>query len=129
LSSGASEAPQRRFGLAEHSRSKRVVSDVKGSDTFRENADNCLLLAEKAASEPASNRYRRMAQAWTALAQEQDWLDGHPAQTTTDRASELAEGTIDRLSEEGASSDDVKSRKRRLIDGPAEFRDTRIDNN
>ncbi len=49
---------------------------MKQSDIFRENADNCLQLAERAEGQPASRRFSRMAQAWTALAQEQDWLDG-----------------------------------------------------
>ncbi len=49
---------------------------MKQSDIFRENAENCLQLAERAASQPAFRRYSRMAEAWTALAEEQDWLDG-----------------------------------------------------
>jgi hypothetical protein len=49
---------------------------MKQSDHFRENADNCALLAEKAPDEPTRNRYERMEAAWRALAQEQDWLDG-----------------------------------------------------
>jgi hypothetical protein len=49
---------------------------MKQSDLFRENAQNCLHLAERADGEPAFKRYRRMAQGWSALALEQDWLDG-----------------------------------------------------
>jgi hypothetical protein len=101
---------------------------AKDSDAFRENAENCLHLAEEAANKPAAIRYRRMADAWTALATEQDWLDGQPAQTQTERASDLAEDAVDSLSEEGASSAEVNDRKSRLIDGPAEFQNTRIDN-
>jgi len=52
------------------------VVRMKQSDLFRENADNCLQLAEHAEGQPAFKRYLRMAQAWTALAHEQDWLDG-----------------------------------------------------
>jgi hypothetical protein len=55
------------------------VKAMKNSDLFRENADNCLNLAERADGEPAYNRFRRMAQGWTALADEQDWLDGEVA--------------------------------------------------
>jgi hypothetical protein len=53
---------------------------MRQSDLLRENADNCLQLAERAEGEPAHRRYMRMAQGWTALADEQDWLDGevHP---------------------------------------------------
>ncbi|MGY8707848.1 hypothetical protein RAD16_19075 [Bradyrhizobium sp. 18BD] len=49
---------------------------MKQSDIFRDNADNCLQLAERAEGKPAYKRYSRMADAWTALATEQDWLDG-----------------------------------------------------
>jgi len=52
------------------------VECMKQSDIFRENADNCLQLAERADGQPAFRRYLRMAQAWAALAHEQDWLDG-----------------------------------------------------
>ena len=49
---------------------------MKQSQHFRENADNCAQLAERAKDEPASKRYKRMEEAWRALAEEQDWLDG-----------------------------------------------------
>jgi hypothetical protein len=51
---------------------------MKPADIYRENAENCALLAEGEASEdsPAHKRYRRMEHAWRALAEEQDWLDG-----------------------------------------------------
>lgn len=52
------------------------VESMKQSDIFRDNADNCLQLAERAEGQPAYKRYARMADAWTALANEQDWLDG-----------------------------------------------------
>jgi hypothetical protein len=48
----------------------------KQSDLFRQNAENCLDLSEKSANGPKARRYRRMAEAWTALAEEQAWLDG-----------------------------------------------------
>ena len=49
---------------------------MKQSKIFLENAENCLQLAERAQGMPAFRRYSRMASAWTALAHEQDWLDG-----------------------------------------------------
>ncbi len=52
------------------------VLSMKQSDIFRDHADNCLQLAERADGQPAQKRYSRMADAWTALANEQDWLDG-----------------------------------------------------
>jgi hypothetical protein len=49
---------------------------LKQSDHFRENADNCAQLAERAPDEATFKRYKRMETAWLALAEEQDWLDG-----------------------------------------------------
>ena len=49
---------------------------MKQSDIFRENAENCMRLAEAAPNEPSFKRCTRMAEAWSALADEQDWLDG-----------------------------------------------------
>jgi hypothetical protein len=48
----------------------------KDSDIYRQNADNCLQLAEAAQDDAAYKRYKRMEAAWLALAEEQDWLDG-----------------------------------------------------
>ena len=44
------------------------------SEVFRENAENCAVLAEAASNEPTFLRYKRMEAAWLALAREQDWL-------------------------------------------------------
>jgi len=52
------------------------LENMKLSDLYRENAENCLQLAERAQGKPAFRRYLRMAKAWRALAHEQDWLDG-----------------------------------------------------
>jgi hypothetical protein len=49
---------------------------MKQSDAYRRNSDNCRRLAEDALDEPQRKRYLRMAEAWQALAEEQDWLDG-----------------------------------------------------
>jgi hypothetical protein len=48
----------------------------KLSDTFRDNAQNCLMLAERAKDDATFQRFKRMEAAWLALAEEQDWLDG-----------------------------------------------------
>jgi hypothetical protein len=49
---------------------------MKQSDHFRENAENCAQLAERATDHPNYLRYKRMEDAWRSLAAEQDWLDG-----------------------------------------------------
>jgi hypothetical protein len=49
---------------------------IRESDIHRQNAENCMQMAEGAQGEPAYNRFKRMEAAWLALAEEQDWLDG-----------------------------------------------------
>jgi hypothetical protein len=49
---------------------------LKKSEEYRENARNCGELADEAEELPSRNRYKRMQDAWLALAAEQDWLDG-----------------------------------------------------
>ncbi|SDJ61977.1 MULTISPECIES: hypothetical protein [Bradyrhizobium] len=46
------------------------------ADQYRLNAANCAQMAETAENEPDRNRFKRMEDAWRALAEEQDWLDG-----------------------------------------------------
>jgi hypothetical protein len=49
---------------------------MKQSQQFRNNAENCAELAERAKDEPTYKRYKLMEAAWLAMAEEQDWLDG-----------------------------------------------------
>jgi hypothetical protein len=56
--------------------SKGVEAAMKHSDHFRENAENCQRLAERAHDHPTYLRYKRMEDAWLSLADQQDWLDG-----------------------------------------------------
>jgi hypothetical protein len=49
---------------------------MKQSEHCLENAENCARLAEQATDQPTHLRYQRMAAAWRALAEEQDWLNG-----------------------------------------------------
>jgi hypothetical protein len=46
---------------------------------------------------------------------------------TSARAKEMAGSAIDKLSDPQASTEEKASRKRRLISGPEEFRDARVD--
>jgi len=46
---------------------------------------------------------------------------------TADRAKELASKTIDSLTADVANNDEKASRKRRLIKGPEEFQEARVD--
>jgi hypothetical protein len=46
------------------------------AEQMRQSAESCLTLADTAANEPARRRFLRMAEAWKALADNKDWLDG-----------------------------------------------------
>jgi hypothetical protein len=48
------------------------INHKKQSDILRENAENCLKLAEGQSDQPALKRYKRMSESWLALAKEQD---------------------------------------------------------
>jgi hypothetical protein len=47
------------------------------AEKYRENAANAAEMASTASDEPQRNRYKRMEDAWLALEEEQDWLDGN----------------------------------------------------
>jgi hypothetical protein len=50
-----------------------------------------------------------------------------PAGAGAERAKELAAKAIDKMTDGSASTDDQASRKRRLLKGPEEFREARVD--
>ena len=50
-----------------------------------------------------------------------------PTRVNATRAKELAANAIDNLADGAASADDRASRKNRLLKGPEEFREARVD--
>jgi hypothetical protein len=50
-----------------------------------------------------------------------------PVPAGASRAKELAAKAIDKMTDTAASADDQANRKRRLLKGPEEFRDSRVD--
>jgi hypothetical protein len=48
---------------------------MKKSEQYRQYAEDSLHLAGTALDEPQQNRYRRMADAWRALAEDEEWLE------------------------------------------------------
>lgn len=64
---------------------------MKPSEIYRENADNCAMLAEgePTRDSPAYKRYRRMEEAWRSLAEEQEWLDGEVPPVRIPKPSDL----------------------------------------
>jgi hypothetical protein len=52
---------------------------------------------------------------------------GPPSAKTAERAKQLAAKTIDRLTDPAAHPEEAAHRKRRLLKGPEEFREVRVD--
>jgi hypothetical protein len=50
-----------------------------------------------------------------------------PSRAHAARAKEMAAKTIDSLNDPAASTEEVANRKRRLLKGPEEFREARVD--
>jgi hypothetical protein len=48
---------------------------MKKSEQYRQYAEDSLLQAGTALDEPQQKRYRRMADAWRALAEDEEWLE------------------------------------------------------
>jgi hypothetical protein len=46
------------------------------SDELRQNADNCVEMAQSTDSDPKKKRFERMAEGWNSVAETQAWLDG-----------------------------------------------------
>jgi hypothetical protein len=49
---------------------------MKQSQHFLANAVTCSKLAKRSTDKQTKTRFKRMEEAWRALAREQDWLDG-----------------------------------------------------
>jgi hypothetical protein len=47
---------------------------MSDAQKYFDNAENCVELAENAKDAPTRARYKRMAEAWFALAKEQKWF-------------------------------------------------------
>jgi hypothetical protein len=48
---------------------------MKKSEQYLEYAEDCLRQAGTALDEPQQDRYRRMADSWRALAEDEQWLE------------------------------------------------------
>lgn len=51
---------------------------MERSKEFRKNADTCTEIARSEQSGPKKKRFKRLAEGWNDLADQQAWLDGEP---------------------------------------------------
>jgi hypothetical protein len=56
---------------------------MKKSEQYREYAEDSLRLASTALDDPQQSRYRRMADAWRALSEEEEWLENRQETSTS----------------------------------------------
>src|SRR3569623_399893 len=87
---------------------------------YRENAANCAELEARAPDRPKKKRYQRMKEAWLALAEEQDWLEGQSAPPERDsRSSDFSQPEPSHACDDGEDGSDDRCKERKRITYPA----------
>ena len=90
------------------------------ADEYRQFASDCIVWARIATSGDQREQFLELAKKWMSDAESIDQRMGLAA-----KASEMAGEEIDRLGDPLATDEERQIRKRRLIEGPQEFRDIR----
>jgi hypothetical protein len=94
------------------------------ADEYRQLADDCIVWASIAISDDQHELFLEVAKEWRKYAESIDQCrDLGPSEAV--KAAEIAGQEIDRLSDPLATDEERQLRKRRLIEGPQEFRDIR----
>jgi hypothetical protein len=110
-----------RPGAGRPATGKDPVRAIRLSDEFLEKVDGW---AAKQADEPArSEAIRRLVELGLTV----KTRPKQSAPARAERAKALAAKVIDSLSADGDDVEETASRKRRLLKGPEEFRDVRVD--
>ena len=94
------------------------------TDEYRQLADGCIAWARLAISDDQREQFLELAKKWMSDAESIDQGIELRAKETA-KASEMAGEEIDRLGDPLATDEERQIRKRRLIEGPQEFRDIR----
>ena len=96
------------------------------ADEYRQFASDCIVWARIATSGDQREQFLELAKKWMSDAESID--QGIELRATeTAKASEMAGEEVDRLGDPLATDEERQIRKRRLIEGPQEFRDIRSD--
>ena len=83
------------------------------TDEYRQLANDCIIWARIAISDDQREQFLELAKKWMSDAQSKE---------EDAKASQMAGEEIDRLGDPWATEEERQLRKRRLIDGPQEFR-------
>ena len=90
------------------------------TDDYREFANDCIVWARIATSDDQREQFLELAKKWMSDAESID--QGIELRPKAAKASEMAGEAIDRLGDPLATDEERQLRKRRLIEGPQEFR-------
>ena len=90
------------------------------TDEYRQLADDCIVWARIATSDDQREQFLQLAKKWTSVAESFELRVNEAA-----KASKMAGEEIDGLGDPLATDEERQLRKRRLINGPEEFRDIR----
>ncbi len=94
------------------------------TDEYRQVANDCIVWARIATSDDQREQFLELAKKWMSDAESIDrGTELQPNEAV--KASEMAGEEIDRLGDPLATDEERQLRKRRLIEGPQEFRDIR----
>src|SRR5207253_5890062 len=99
-------------------------SSMSKTDEYRQFANDCIVWARIATSDDQRVQFLELAKKWISDAESIDrGTELQPNEAV--KASEMAGEEIDRLGDPLATGEERQLRKRRLIEGPQEFRDIR----
>jgi hypothetical protein len=98
---------------------------VYKADEYRQFANDCIVWARIATSDDQREQFLELAKKWISDAESVD-QSIEPGPNEAAKASEMASQAIDRLADPLATDEERQHRKRRLIKGPKEFREIRI---
>jgi hypothetical protein len=93
-----------------------LEEDMSEADEYRQFAHDCIVWARIASCDDHREQFLELAKQWMSDAKSIDQAA---------KASEMAGQQIDRLGDSLATHEERQRRKRRLINGPREFRDIR----
>ena len=95
------------------------------TDEYRQIANDCIVWARIATSDDQRDQFLELAKKWMSDAESIDQgIELRPNEAA--KASEMAGEEIDRLGDPLATEEERATPKQRLIKGPQEFRDIRI---
>ena len=102
-----------------------MASSMSKADEYRQLADDCIVWASIAISDDQRELFLELVKEWRKYAESLDQC-GDLGPSEAIKAAEMADQEIGRLGDPLATEEERELRKLRLIEGPQEFREIRI---